>query len=345
MNHPYSDSIHNIQMLRALAAILVVLHHLYPHYQAMGGTFAPINFLSAWGFLGVDIFFVISGFIMAYTTLNKERTFDNAKRFFKHRLFRIYLGYWPFFFMMLLLMGVKNPQKLSELDIVGSFFLSNADMFHLLLPVSWSLSFELYFYFIFLFPFLFSKKQLYWILPPFIAILLLGISYVHFHPQIGQSFFYSPFLLEFFAGVALYMVRVYLMKLWILALSLLIAYLAYRYGVIQDARNGLLRVATFGVGALFIVLGALIAENKNIFHTGRGIEAIGNASFAIYLSHIFFIQLFYTLGLRTLFSNSGEGVALAGILFVVTIIILFSHFYYKNVERPLYQKAIGEQKI
>ncbi len=331
-------------MLRAIAALFVVLHHFYPHYQAMGGTLAPINFLSAWGFLGVDIFFVISGFIMAFTTFEKERTFDNAKRFFKHRLFRIYLGYWPFFFMMLLLMGVKNPQKLSELDILGSFFLTNANMFQLLLPVSWSLSFELYFYSLFLFTFLFSKKLLYWILPVFMALLCFVILFIHFQPQISPSFFYSPFLLEFFAGVALYMYRNYLMKLWIFALGMLIAVIVYCYGIELDARNGLLRVATFGTGAFFVILCALIAENKNIFHAGRWIEAVGNASFAIYLSHLLFIELFYIFGLRDLFSSTHEFMPLAGLLVVVSAITLFSHFYYQKVERPIYQKAIGEQK-
>jgi len=344
MNHPHLDTIHNIQMLRAIAALLVVLHHFYPHYQAMGGTLSPVTTLSAWGFVGVDIFFVISGFIMAYTTFNKERTFDNAKRFFKHRLFRIYLGYWPFFFAMLLLMGVKNPQKLSELDIVGSFFLSNADMFHLLLPVSWSLSFELYFYLLFLFCFLFSKEQLYWILPIFIALLFFAILYIHFHPQIPQNFFYSPFLLEFFGGVALYMYRAYLMKIWIFVLGILIAIFAYRYGAELDARNGLLRVAAFGTGAFFVVLCALIAEKRAIYSAGKSMEAIGNASFTIYLSHLLFLELFYIFGLRDLFSGAHEFIPFAGLLLVVSSIVLFGLFYYQNVEKPIYQKAIGEQK-
>ena len=151
--------LNNIQMLRAIAALLVVFHHVLPHYMVMGGTLAVISVISKWGFLGVDIFFVISGFIMAYTTFNKERNFVNAKRFFKHRLFRIYLGYWPFFFIMLLILYVTNPQKLSDLDLFGSFFLVNADMFQLVLPISWSLSYELYFYFLFLFTFIFRSSS------------------------------------------------------------------------------------------------------------------------------------------------------------------------------------------
>ena len=143
-------------MLRAIAALLVIMHHVLPHYKEMGGDLHAIYMISEWGFLGVDIFFVISGFIMAYTTFHKERNLMNAKSFFKHRLFRIYLGYWPFFFVMLFTLYITNKDQLSNLDIIGSFFLTNADMFQLILPVSWSLSYELYFYLLFLFTFFFS---------------------------------------------------------------------------------------------------------------------------------------------------------------------------------------------
>ena len=87
----------NIQLLRALAAIFVVCHHIAPQYQAMGGHSKSFESAASWGFTGVDLFFVISGFIMAHATFHKERTFSNAKAFIKHRFARVYLGYWPFF--------------------------------------------------------------------------------------------------------------------------------------------------------------------------------------------------------------------------------------------------------
>lgn len=345
MTKTSSHSLHNIQMLRAVAALLVVLHHTLPHYEAMGSTLGGVVMLSQWGFLGVDIFFVISGFIMAYTTFDKERTVASAKTFFKHRLLRIYLGYWPFFFVMLALLSVINPSKLHSLDSVGSFFLINADMFELVLPISWSLSFELYFYFLFLFTFLFSVKQLYIVVPAFVGFILPLILYLFFNPQLPQSFFYSPFLLEFFAGVLLYMYRDYLMKLWILPLCLLVAVITYGYGITYETKNGLFRVLTFGTGALFIVLGALILEQKNLYRAGKKLETLGNASYTLYLSHLFIIQLFYTLGLRGVFTSSGQLLPLLGFLGVVSLAVIFSVFYYKKVEKPIYQKAIGQKKL
>lgn len=153
-------TLHNIQVLRAFAALLVVLHHFLPQFDVMGGKNALVTFISTWGFTGVDIFFVISGFIMVYTSFDKERGYDVAKTFLIHRLSRIFLGYWPFFLAMLFTLYRYEPVHLQTLDIFGSFSLLNANMFQLVLPVSWSLSYELYFYMMFVLTFFLSQKQL-----------------------------------------------------------------------------------------------------------------------------------------------------------------------------------------
>jgi len=330
----------NIQMLRAFAAIAVVLHHAYPHYEAMGGHSEFIRVVSQWGFIGVDIFFVISGFIMAYTTFGKERSIQSAKTFFKHRMFRIYLGYWPFFFMMLLAIYVSNPQKIDTLDLGGSFFLANADMFQLVLPVSWSLSYELYFYILFLFTFLFTVRQLYWLIPFLTAVILFLVLFAFFEPDFSSSFFYSPFLLEFFSGVLLYMYRRYLMKIWLLPVVLILAGVAYGYGMVWELKNGLYRVLSFGTGALFIVLSVLIMEHYQLFRAGKWLEALGNASYTLYLSHLLIIQGFYFSGLRGLFTADNVWLPLTGLLLLLLLSIFFSLRYYRKIEKPIYQKAI-----
>ena len=332
-------------MLRAIASVMILFHHAYPHYEAMGGKIAGIHFISQWGFIGVDIFFVISGFIMAYTTFNKERTKHNAGVFLKHRLFRIYLGYWPFFFIMLAALYITNPSKLSSLDLMGSFFLANVDMFKLVLPVSWSLSYELYFYFLFLFTFLFSVKQLYLLIPFFILLTVSLVLLASYKNILPESFFYSPFLLEFFSGVLLYMYKEYLMKIWLLPLALLAIALAYRYGTLYDINYGLNRVLGFGTGALFIVLAFLILEAKGIYRAGKWLETLGNASYTLYLSHLIIIQLFYFTGLRRIFTSDGTLLPLLGFLFLLSFSLVFSLVYYYLVEKPLYQKAINYGRI
>ena len=76
-------TLQNIQALRALAALLVVFVHLG---KLLGGINIP-----PFGHAGVDIFFVISGFIMIYTTIDRQ---PSPWTFVSHRLARITPIYW-----------------------------------------------------------------------------------------------------------------------------------------------------------------------------------------------------------------------------------------------------------
>ncbi len=89
----------NIQFLRFVAALLVVFYHTSNHVRMTGvdqGVFFEIA--EAVGFAGVDIFFVISGFIMFHTTKKTTGALSMVE-FLKRRMARIFSGYWPFFFL------------------------------------------------------------------------------------------------------------------------------------------------------------------------------------------------------------------------------------------------------
>lgn len=80
----------SIQYLRGIAALFIVLSHIgYKDRQYSLGTF---NFDI--GIIGVDIFFVISGFIMYYVSLDKPNGLPSILSFFKHRIIRIIPLYW-----------------------------------------------------------------------------------------------------------------------------------------------------------------------------------------------------------------------------------------------------------
>ena len=130
----------NIQALRAIAAILVVCYHALSHYNVMNGTNSIFIAISKWGFIGVDVFFVISGFVICQSTINKERNFENSLQFIKHRLLRIFLGYWPFYAASVLIIWHYSPWQLETLNLLGSFFLVDGEMNRLVVPVAWSLT-------------------------------------------------------------------------------------------------------------------------------------------------------------------------------------------------------------
>lgn len=142
MPQPNSAFLPGIQYLRGFAALYVVLYHL-------NGDFAfP---LLAYGYLGVQLFFVISGFIITYVH-SQDRGFASLKKFIVRRFTRIYPAYWAALLPVLLLFftvpGIGLPWHTEPLNVIRNFLLlQNPDQS--ILGVAWSLVYEIMFYTIF----------------------------------------------------------------------------------------------------------------------------------------------------------------------------------------------------
>jgi peptidoglycan/LPS O-acetylase OafA/YrhL len=134
--------------LRAIAIAAVVWHH-----AGMAGNVIPGRVITTRGFLGVDLFFVISGFLIV-TLLLREKSQRNTislSNFYARRVLRIF----PPYFMMLMLVGTiayLRPNG-STSDAVkrdlpyAMFFVSNLFVMHTgALFITWSLSVEEQFY-------------------------------------------------------------------------------------------------------------------------------------------------------------------------------------------------------
>ncbi|HJQ17832.1 MAG TPA: acyltransferase [Allosphingosinicella sp.] len=91
-----NSRISTLQAGRGLAAIAVVAFH---SFQYVGRQIAPLPVALAapmsYGYLGVDFFFVLSGFIIYFTNHARASEPDWPARFLRSRLSRIYLPYWP----------------------------------------------------------------------------------------------------------------------------------------------------------------------------------------------------------------------------------------------------------
>ena len=81
----------NLQLLRGFAALNVVLLHSIETSASYGYETDFIAFFDGWGANGVDIFFVISGFVMLYTQLDNK---NSPKDFLINRAIRIIPIYW-----------------------------------------------------------------------------------------------------------------------------------------------------------------------------------------------------------------------------------------------------------
>ena len=202
--------LYNIQFLRFVAAMLVVLYHSAIRLPENDSAFRIIfNAGESVGFAGVDIFFVISGYIMAHTSAGQSGT-ANSMNFARRRLARIFSGYWPFFILAVIIFAYLRPEHFAASNLVKSFLLWPQPLNHVLLEITWTLSFELYFYLLFsLLILFFSPRNRFGLIWATFCFLLLFNSYRHFilHSfspdniyflSFWSQFLSSPFLLEFF---------------------------------------------------------------------------------------------------------------------------------------------------
>lgn len=144
------NKISYIQMLRAIAVMLVVGHH-YP-----GGLPAFKH-----GHIGVDLFFVICGYIMVYTTLNNDGSFTYFKNFIVRRISRV----WPVYAILTLLFFAIFFMKESYDAVISIKWIVKSIIFYPqwntppIIKPGWTLPFEVWFYFIFGVSMLFGRKR------------------------------------------------------------------------------------------------------------------------------------------------------------------------------------------
>lgn len=141
-----------LQVLRALAAGLVVYQHAFANWteKGIGQGVAPL--IDHLGEFGVKLFFVISGFIIVHTASQLPQGWDSAKTFWRRRIRRIVPLYWIFTTVYLaksLLVG----QSFSPHEILDSYFfvpyVNPLGLVQPILGVGWSLNYEMFFYMLF----------------------------------------------------------------------------------------------------------------------------------------------------------------------------------------------------
>lgn len=344
----------NIQLLRFLAAMSIVIYHAAPHYLAAGGADNDLlQFIRLTFYAGVDVFFVISGYIMWVSTRSASGLQDSV-RFLYRRATRIYLGYWPYLLLLSLSLAYFGVSHGKKVDIAGSIFLTQSRHELLLLPVSWSLSYELYFYGFFacllLLPRNISPAILGACLIASVATLLLvwvfDVSVLREHVRWvlkGSRFYLSPYIAEFFSGclLALYCERNGKINFWLCGILFSAAVGAAVFYQLNSAAgaDSLLdfphaRVAFFGPAAIFLVAMFSEAEKRGFVPFRNVSLLLGGASYSLYLSHTILLDVLYYAGLRPAGSDSVY-LPLLFAVSAVALILAYSVFHYRYIESPL----------
>ena len=191
----------SVQYLRAIAACAVLFSHIQDLIPAYAGYFDFSN-----GRCGVDIFFVISGFIM----VSAARA-DNGRDFLARRIIRIVPLYW-LLTLALAAVGTLLPQLLNHISVLpvsvlqSLFFIPHmmgTEVGPLLQP-GWTLNYEMAFYFVFaLFFAIPITRRVAVIGAVFTALVMIGVLLGASSGPIAFKTYTSPLLLEFVAGMAL----------------------------------------------------------------------------------------------------------------------------------------------
>jgi exopolysaccharide production protein ExoZ len=329
----------NIQYLRAAAAYLVVLYHARVLTPS-----AAMPFFES-GRAGVDIFFVISGFIIQHVAARDDSGRPGA--FLLKRTIRIVPLYWPLTLAIAAVLqvapglagsgGLPDPGRMIRSLLFVPYF-DDAGEVHPVLFIGWTLNYEMFFYAVFAAGLLIVRPALRLAVVSG-ALLLLVVAGVAAAPRdaIGLTLT-SPLLLEFGAGLWLG----YLWGRWQM--------LADRRSLRATARIAMLaaivaiplgemlwpdvpQVLRWGVPAVAIVAGALALERSGPPAGRRGALLLGEASYAIYLCHPFVIKIVALLYARLHVASWPLDVLALGVtLAIVGIAGVAMHLL---VERPL----------
>lgn len=335
----------NIQLIRAMAAIMIAYFHFAPHYRVLGGNDIAV-LIGKHLFFGTDIFRVISGYILMHITQQYHfmETGVQIKRILGKRFLRIYSGYFPFLIFTSLIFIIYRPEFLDRVNWFSSITLTSIDLQKLVLPMTWSLTYELYFYVLFcLGLYLGCYKNTKILISLYLFIVTVNVlrESLITTEAIGNptffSFFYSSYLLEFLTGMILFKYR----KIFNYQLTLYVAVLLciplLMVGVYYYLNIGLTRALVFGgVGGLLLTV-VMTLESREKWQAPKIAIALGGASYVIFLAHYGLIHIFVMSGL---FKSFAENKTLLGLVAFTFMIFLLSvcYLYYRLVDLPVYRR-------
>ena len=264
-----------IQILRAIAAISVVATHAIDRAVRTFPAQAPYSFLANFhslrrlGEAGVDIFFVISGFIMMYVHYEQFGDQGATRRFIARRVIRVVPLYWALTALAVVLLSIAPKlfffhKGIDAPWVIGSFlFIMIAPSSGPTSPVigqGWTLNYEMFFYAIFAIALLMPRRRA---IPFIFATLgvLIAVGCVFSVQPAWFAVWTGTLLTEFLAGVAIaiaYKKALPIFSKRVGQLAILVGLLLFAATIVwAQPGNGWLRVLQWGVPAILIVCGAL----------------------------------------------------------------------------------------
>lgn len=339
----------NLQALRGVACLAVVVFHTAALEKDFGLGFSPLRPALWFGYAGVDLFFVLSGFIITLISRADLGRPARLPRYAFRRLWRIYPTYWAALVPAVGLFALSAPEQVvgprGAAEWIDTVLLLPQPDGCRFLPVVWTLSYELMFYLAF---------GVLFLLPRRLALPLLGAWAVAVVVVMAGSLSptnrfaaltVSPFVLEFLAGVAVAWFPVRLSgRLAAGVAAVAAAWFGVGSALAFDPDFRWLcmavpvRVLVYTPAAALLVFAAVGWERAGGRVGWRWLSRVGDASYSIYLIHVpalivaHQVWVWTGLGHRRLPHLGWIGLTLA-------LGVGFGMLLHRFVERPLLRLA------
>lgn len=317
----------SLQILRFIAATSVVYYHI---------TFSIGSF-------GVDIFFVLSGFVIALVVFNKQ----NPILFAISRISRIIPIYWLLTTFLLLII-LLAPKLVHESSV------NNANLFNYIrsllfipffdgkemkpiLQLGWTLNYEMIFYTLTFISILLTRNSLI-----FVSSLLIVIFFVFSYiieSQLASSFLGNDIILEFVLGIIAFKIysTSFLKRFssFLLILILIFSYCLMIYFQIEDLAKS--RLLFYGLPSFIIILCCVTLEDY-ISNTKTKLTTIlvnmGDASYSTYLTHWYVV-----VACRKILSEKLEiynFFSPFGVIITLIISLIVGQVVYEFADKPMH---------
>ena len=356
----------DIQIYRAVAVLAVILYHLFPN-------------IFIYGYLGVDIFFVISGFVISnvvYSELSNNKF--KYKIFFYNRFKRIVPSLITFIiFVQVIIYFFSDHQQIYQTslgNVYSLFFLSNLyfsqiidyfsnDVSRNFIINLWSLSVEEQFYIVFPFLAFFTKN---FKLRNLILIYIFGVAFsIIFYSQTVYSF--TPFLNRLFFSYENFIFYSPFTRVWQFFLGVLAMFLNQKYRNQNDKNTATKLFTIVPIFLIFFISINLFNFSKILklgstmfiiffllvyqFQTNKSKNFIiiffifvGNISYSLYLFH----QPIFASVRNYQFYNQNSTISLyhpgwlTAVMFFVFSISWFNYYYFENKFRRIENFSINK---
>ena len=323
----------SLQAGRAFAALAVLVFHIsglleLPKYGAT-------HFARSWlisGGLGVDFFFVLSGFIILHAHIDDIGKPPAFRRYIYRRFSRIYPIYW-IYLTLALVAFLSFGQRFDWLEILSNYSLLGSRPNGNILAPAGTLYHEIAFYLLFALGILNRKLG-----ATFLVLWLAAIIFMHHDDPLT-----SPRDLEFVLGMAVRVIafripaKHYRLPLAAGAsLLMLILWINHTDMTTSPRFTGLVEAAS-----AFLILGCAMADQIKAWNVPNFLRYLGDASYTLYLTHLAFLSVFLKLMFGTsLLSMTPLPITIAALTILSAV---GGGLLYSNLERPLL-KALREKR-